>query len=300
MFHVYRNPGMKADFPDWIRRNWPSGKDFEATRDLLDDLGLNTVCSSAQCPNIAECWQHNRATFLILGPVCTRNCPFCAVKSGRPHTVDPQEPHRIAEGVSRLGLDHVVLTSVTRDDMPDGGAAHFAATIDATRSRNPETIIEVLIPDLQGRAEPINTILDAQPDVFGHNIETVPRLYPEVRDPRADYRRSLEVLDTANTHLPRPVVKSAIMVGHGETPDDVRIALNDLNAVGCDAVFIGQYLQPAPNLRNVVEFLSPERFQEYSCMAKAIGIPQVVAGPFVRSSYWPQAIPLGASQCVTK
>jgi len=280
---------MAGSFPGWIRRTWGSGRDFGVTRGILDDLQLHTVCQSARCPNINECWRRHTATVMVLGNVCTRKCAFCSVRSTRGgQTVvppDPQEPGRVAEAVRRLALRHAVVTSVTRDDLADGGAGHFATTVEAVRAANPGCTVEVLTPDFRGSRDAVETVMAAGPDVFGHNIETVERLYPVLRDAAHDYGRSLGVLKSAAAIAGRTAVKSALMVGHGETPDEVRATLADLLEAGCVAIFIGQYLRPGKAERKVAEYVAPEQFEAYERMAYAMGFAFAVAGAFVRSSY---------------
>jgi lipoic acid synthetase len=232
-----------------------------------------------------ECWQRRTATLMVLGNTCTRNCRYCSVPSGKPEAPAPGEPENAAEAVRRMGLRHVVLTSVTRDDLPDGGAGHIAATVGAIRRQSPGTTVEVLVPDFRGDPEAITAVLDALPEVFSHNIETVERLYPALRGRRYDYRGALEVLRVAARHPRRPIVKSALMVGHGETEAEVRETLRDLLEAGCEAVNIGQYLRPTSKQREVEEFVHPDRFERYREMAYEIGFAFAVAGPFVRSSY---------------
>ncbi|HIJ72732.1 MAG TPA: lipoyl synthase [Candidatus Hydrogenedentes bacterium] len=277
---------MNKGFPEWIRQAWGAGPDFRNTRELIEDLGLHTVCQSARCPNRGQCWRRNTATFMILGDVCTRNCAYCAVRNGPPAPVQPDEPERVAEAVRRMRLKHAVVTSVTRDDLADGGASYFAQTIQAIRHASPGTVVEVLTPDFGGAVDAVSTVLQRVPDVFGHNVETVPRLYPSVRGSAADYARSLEVLKWAANFTPKPIVKSAFMVGHGESRQEVRETLEDLVAAGCVAVCIGQYLRPTPSQREVVEFVPPQQFEEYDEMARALGFEYVAAAPLVRSSYW--------------
>ncbi|MFO7976834.1 MAG: lipoyl synthase [Candidatus Hydrogenedentota bacterium] len=276
---------MTSPFPEWIKRHWASGDNAELTKSIVSDLGLHTVCQSARCPNQGECWKRRIATFMILGNVCTRNCAFCSVKSGRPEPVDPTEPERLAEAIRRLGIKHTVVTSVTRDDLSDGGAAHFADTVKAIRARNPKTTIEVLVPDFHGDKTCITTVLESAPEVFAHNIETVERLYDTLRRRKITYREALGVLTTAATQETGSIIKSALMVGHGETSDEVRRTLQNLLSAGCEAVAIGQYLRPTPKQRRVVEFVPPEQFDEYEAMAYELGFKFAVAGPFVRSSY---------------
>ena len=276
---------MTARFPQWIRRPWASGQDFVFTKDLVEGLELHTVCQSARCPNMAECWQKRTATLMILGNSCTRNCRYCSVPSGKPGPVETNEPRRVAEAVRKMGLRHAVITSVTRDDMPDGGAAHIAETVCSIRALNANTTIEVLVPDFLGDAAAVETVLTARPDVFGHNIETVERLYPIVRGKRCTYRTALEVLRMAAEWEPGVIVKSALMVGHGETEDEIKQTLHDLLDAGCEAVCIGQYLRPTLKQREVEGYVTPEKFKEYQEYAYAIGFGFAVAGPFVRSSY---------------
>ena len=276
---------MGSPFPDWIKRQWASGENSEFTKSIVSRLGLHTVCQSARCPNQGECWKRRTATFMILGNVCTRNCAFCSVKSGRPEALDPDEPARVAEAVRELGIKHAVITSVTRDDLPDGGAAHFARTVEAVRAANPGTTVEVLVPDFLGDEAPVRTVLASVPEVFGYNIETVERLYDALRRRKITYRDALRVLETAAAHHSGSIVKSALMVGHGEEPAEVRATLRDLLAAGCEAVAIGQYLRPTPKQRRVTAFVPPEQFKEYEVLAYQLGFKFAIAGPFVRSSY---------------
>ncbi len=276
---------MDSPFPDWIKRQWASGEDSEFTKSVMSKLGLHTVCQSARCPNQGECWQRRTATFMILGNVCTRNCAFCSVRSGRPEPLDPDEPEHVAEAVRELGIKHAVITSVTRDDLPDGGANHFARTVEAVRKANPGTTIEVLVPDFLGDAAAIQTVLAPAPEVFGHNIETVERLYDELRRRKINYRQALGVLATASASGSASIIKSALMVGHGEDASEVRLTLLDLLEAGCEAVAIGQYLRPTPKQRRVTAFVTPGQFEEYEAMAYELGFKFAIAGPFVRSSY---------------
>ena len=276
---------MGSPFPDWIKQQWASGENSEFTKSIVSRLGLHTVCQSARCPNQGECWKRRTATFMILGNVCTRNCAFCSVKSGRPEALDPDEPARVAEAVRELGIKHAVITSVTRDDRPDGGAAHFARTVEAVRAANPGTTVEVLVPDFLGDEAPVRTVLASVPEVFGHNIETVERLYDALRRRKITFRDALRVLETAAAHHSGSIVKSALMVGHGEEPAEVRATLRDLLAAGCEAVAIGQYLRPTPKQRRVTAFVPPEQFKEYEVLAYQLGFKFAIAGPFVRSSY---------------
>jgi lipoic acid synthetase len=271
-------------FPPWLRKRVPAGGPIEEVRGMLRDLRLATVCQSARCPYLCECFARRTATFMILGSVCTRACRFCAVGRGAPPPPDPDEPDRLAEAAARLSLGHVVVTSVTRDDLPDGGAAQFARTIEALRRRLPRCRVEVLTPDFQGRRESVARVVEAGPDVFNHNVETAPRLYAQVR-PQAVYARSLAVLEMAKALRPALTTKSGIMVGLGETREETVQTLRDLRGVRCDLVTIGQYLAPTREHAPIVEFVTPETFAWYEEQARALGFTGVAAGPFVRSSY---------------
>ena len=268
-------------FPEWLRR--PIGRTF-STRQILRDLELHTVCESARCPNLGECFSKKRATFMILGEVCTRRCSFCAIPRGEPSPVDPDEPRRVAQAAKRLGLKHVVVTTVTRDDLQDGGASHFVKVIEALRNFCPEATVEILTSDFQGREEAIRQVVSAGPDIYNHNIETVERLQRRLR-PYACYGRSLRVLKVARQTDTECLTKSGIMLGLGETQEEVFKTMEDLRNVACDLLTIGQYLQS--DLRNlpVVEFVPPERFRRYEAMAYDLGFRFVSSGPFVRSSY---------------
>ena len=270
--------------PAWLKRRLPTGDGYARVRELIEAGRLHTVCQEAKCPNIWECFSHRTATFLIMGERCTRNCRFCSVHSGVPEPLDPGEPGRVAEAAAGMELKYVVVTSVTRDDLPDGGAAHFAATIRAVRGRIPGAEIEVLIPDLQGDRAALRTVLDARPDVLNHNIETVPRLYPHVR-PQADYRRSLELLRTAGEIAPSIPTKSGLMLGLGETPAEVQQTLQDLRAHGCRLLTLGQYLQPSQAHLPVAAYVPPEEFERWRTVALELGFTHVASAPFVRSSY---------------
>jgi lipoyl synthase len=273
--------------PDWLKRRLPSGEAFNQVRELIEKGRLHTVCQEAKCPNIWECYSHRTATFLIMGDRCTRNCRFCSVAPGQPEPLDPQEPDRVAEAAARLGLRYVVVTSVTRDDLPDGGAGHFAAAIRQIRLRNPEAKIEVLIPDFQGDQGALETVLKARPDVLNHNIETVPRLYPQVR-PQADYSRSLELLRRSAMFDPSIPTKSGLMLGLGEEPHELRQTLQDLRAFGCRILTLGQYLQPSPAHLPVSAFVPPGEFERWRQIALDLGFSEVASAPFVRSSYHAQ------------
>lgn len=251
---------------------------------LIRELGLHTVCRSALCPNRNRCFSRGTATFMILGDRCSRRCPYCAVAPGAAGLPDPDEPERVAAAARALGLRHAVVTSVTRDDLPDGGAAHFARTVGAIRGRCPEATVEVLVPDFGGREDCVRTVLAGGPDVFNHNVETVPRLYPRVR-PQGDYARSLAVLSAARAAAPGAIIKSGLMVGLGEGEGEVLAVLADLRRVGCDVVTLGQYLQPSPAHLPVAEYLHPRRFAAYRRAALEMGFRAAFAGPLVRSSF---------------
>ncbi|MGB9610914.1 MAG: lipoyl synthase, partial [Bryobacteraceae bacterium] len=262
----------------------PVGDNYMALKRLVRRLELHTVCESAACPNIGECWNHRTATFMILGNFCTRRCGFCAVQKGQPLPVDPDEPRRVAEACEHLGLRHAVITSVNRDDLKDGGASHFAAVIRAIRQRIPGCRVEVLVPDFQGSREALKTVMDAAPDVLNHNIETVPRLYREVRF-GARYERSLEMLAYAAELRPDIPTKSGLMVGLGESDEEVITVLGDLRRHGARIVTIGQYLRPTLKHLPVLRYVTPEQFAEYRRVALELGFEHVESGPFVRSSY---------------
>lgn len=267
--------------PQWLKKQFDPVAEGKMTA-LLRSLSLHTVCEDANCPNRSECFKSKTATFLILGDVCTRGCRYCAVAKGVPFPLDPDEPQHVAEAAETLGLKHIVVTSVTRDDLPDGGADHFARTITALRKRLPQSTIEVLIPDFQGDQAALQCVIDAKPDIINHNVETVSALYPVVR-PQANYRRSLELLQRVKQA--GLYSKTGFMVGLGETREDVLSLMDDLAEIGCDMLTIGQYLQPSKNHLPVVAFITPEQFDEYKELALAKGIRYVASGPFVRSSY---------------
>jgi lipoyl synthase len=277
--------------PEWLKIRPPEPGAFRATGGVLDDLRLHTVCDEARCPNKGECFSAGTATFLILGDLCTRGCAFCAVERATAGpaspaslcAVDPDEPARLAEAAARLGLAHVVVTSVTRDDLADGGAAQFAAAVESVHARLPGATVEVLVPDFDGKRAALDCVLAARPDVLGHNLETVPRLYARVRS-QADYGRSLDLLERAAAASPRPLVKTGIMVGLGERPGEVGAALRDCAAAGADVVTIGQYLQPDAGCVPVERYVHPAEFAGFEREGAGLGL-RVVAGPFVRSSY---------------
>jgi lipoic acid synthetase len=272
--------------PPWLKVRAPGGPGWRETREVVKGLGLHTVCEEARCPNIGECWGHGTATFMLLGDTCTRRCAFCAVAHGRPVAVDAGEPLRVARAVARLGLRHVVVTSVDRDDLPDGGAAHFAATAEAVKALRPECRVEVLVPDFQGDLAAVATVVAAPVDVFNHNVETVPRLYRRVR-PGARYERSLAVLGAASGRRPGLLSKAGLMLGLGETSDEVISVFGDLRTVGCEILTVGQYLRPSADARYlpVERYVPPEEFAALGEAARAFGFRHVEAGPLVRSSY---------------
>ena len=271
--------------PDWLRVKAPQWERVGNVKGILRDLSLNTVCEEASCPNIGECFNAGTATFLIMGPACTRACPYCDIDfEKKPQPLDPTEPERLAEAVRRLNLNHVVITSVNRDDLPDGGASQFVRCIDGVRSLSPQTTIEVLIPDLCGNWDALEIILQAKPEVLNHNTETIQRLYRRVR-PQGDYQRSLELLKRSRQLRPEVYTKSGLMVGLGETDAEVREAMEDLRAVDCDILTLGQYLQPSPKHLPLVAFISPEQFNTWREFGESIGFLQVVASPLTRSSY---------------
>jgi len=270
--------------PAWLRRPLARPGAYSEVDGLLGELNLNTVCQSAKCPNRGECFSEGTATFLIMGGVCTRNCRFCAVESRPPSPLDPDEPRRVAEAASRMHLRHVVITTVTRDDVKDGGAAHFVATIEAVRESVPGVTVEVLTSDFGGRMESVDVVSSACPDVFNHNVETVPRLYATVR-PEADYRRSLDVLERVREKQPGLPTKSGLMLGLGETRDEVLEVLRDLRVSGVSVVTLGQYLRPSPAHLPVIDFLPPEEFALLAREAYRLGFSAVASAPFVRSSY---------------
>ena len=270
--------------PSWLRARVPGGERFENLRDLVRSERLHTVCEEARCPNIGECWNAGEATFMILGDTCTRACGFCAVTSGRPGALDPLEPFRVAQAVAQMGLDYCVITSVNRDDEPDGGAAIFAGCIRAIRHRTPGVEVEVLIPDFQGNWDALATVVRARPVVLNHNIETVPRLYPRAR-PKAVYTQSLELLQRVKSIDPTMITKTGIMVGLGETRDELTRTLADVRDHDCDLLTIGQYLRPSRKHLPIVRYYSPEEFDELADEARGLGFAHVEAGPLVRSSY---------------
>jgi lipoic acid synthetase len=283
------DPASRLERPEWLKVRLNTTGEYEEVRAMMRRLSLVTVCEEARCPNIHECWARERtATFMLMGDICTRHCGFCAVGKGRPGSLDPEEPERVAEAAKELGLSHAVVTSVNRDDLPDGGAAHFAATIRAIRRRNPGCTVEVLIPDFQGDGDALERVLDEAPEILNHNVETVARLYRRVR-PDAKYTQSLALISRAAEKRTRENLamrtKSGLMVGLGETEDEVLGLLRDLRASGCDIATIGQYLQPHERRLPIERYYTPEEFERLRREGEAMGFARVEAGPLVRSSY---------------
>ncbi|TAL03899.1 MAG: lipoyl synthase [Rhodospirillaceae bacterium] len=276
--------GQRLPKPPWLRVKAPTSLEFQQTRKLMRELKLHTVCEEAACPNIGECWAHKHATMMILGDICTRACAFCNVKTGKPGAVDPDEPNHVAEAVRSLGLQHVVITSVDRDDMEDGGAAHWVAVITAVRALNPNTTIEVLTPDFRKKMGMVDLVAAAKPDVYNHNLETVPRLYRKIRA-SARYFTSLRLLERVKELDPTMFTKSGLMVGLGEDREEVLQVMDDMRAASVDFLTIGQYLQPTSRHAAVERFVTPEEFAEYERIARAKGFLMVSATPLTRSSY---------------
>ena len=270
--------------PEWLKVRAPGSDNYHRLKGIMRDLGLHTVCEEANCPNIGECWHHGTATFMILGDTCTRSCSYCNVTHGTPKGADPAEPANVARAIAAMSLDYVVITSVDRDDLPDGGAGQFASTIRETRVRVPACRIEVLIPDFKGEAAPLQTVLEAGPDVLNHNIETVPRLYRTMR-PGGRYDRALQLLARAGQAAPHIPTKSGLMVGLGEEPEEVAATLRDLAAAGCRIVTIGQYLRPSLANAPMARYYTPTEFAELKRIALGLGFGHVESGPLVRSSY---------------
>lgn len=270
--------------PDWIRVKAPQGTVYDETREIVRQHKLTTVCEEAGCPNVGECWNKKHATFMIMGEVCTRACSFCNVATGKPDALDKMEPLRVGVAVERMGLKHVVITSVDRDDLADGGADHFVKTIAAIRFKSPATTIEILTPDFKGKAGAVDVVAQARPDVFNHNLETVPRLYPTIR-PGARYYTSLRLLERVKEIDASIFTKSGLMVGLGESREEVGQVMDDLRAAGVDFLTIGQYLQPTPKHAPVLAFVTPDEFKAYEDMARAKGFAMVSASPLTRSSH---------------
>ena len=280
----HENSAPVLRIPPWLRVKLPSTKGFACTSSLLRDLDLNTVCQSARCPNTWECFSRSVATFLILGRECTRNCAFCNINPGKQLPPDADEPRRVAEGAVRLGLKHIVVTSVTRDDLPDGGAEHFAETIRQVKGKMPGCTVEVLIPDFQGDAAALETVLAAGPDVLNHNVETVPRLYASIR-PQADYAQSLELLRRVAAHGSGIPAKSGLMVGLGETDEELREVIRDMHGAGCTMITVGQYMRPSRNHPPMQRYMPPQDFDALAEFGRSIGVPKMFCAPLVRSSY---------------
>jgi lipoyl synthase len=274
----------KGNKPDWLKIRVRQNDNYETVEDVLTRNHLHTVCVEANCPNRLECYGKKTATFMILGRVCTRNCTFCNVTKGNVDPVDSEEPEAVGRAVEALGLRHAVVTSVTRDDLEDGGAEHFYRVIRAIRKRKPDTIIEVLIPDFQGKEAPLKRVMEAGPEIINHNVETVPSLYHRVR-PMADYRRSLELLRRVKAAHPEIYTKSGMMAGLGEEEDQVLKTFSHLREAGCEILTIGQYLAPSPQHHPVVEYVHPRQFEQYEAAARRMGFLSVASAPFVRSSY---------------
>ena len=272
--------------PEWLKMRLPSGEKYHQIKKLVQSLGLSTVCQQARCPNMGECWSGGTATLMLMGDVCTRGCRFCHVKTGNPKgLLDEKEPEKVAFTVARLNLSYIVLTSVDRDDLPDEGAGHFAKTISFIKKKSPSLLVEVLTPDFKGKTECIEKILFSKPDVFAHNVETVKRLTPFVRDPRAGYTQSLKVLDWVKKQVPSIYTKTSLMLGLGETDKEILQTLKDLRAIACDVVTFGQYLRPSRRHLPVQEYVKPEKFQEWKEVADNLGFLYAASGPMVRSSY---------------
>ncbi|MFO7987436.1 MAG: lipoyl synthase [Desulfatiglandaceae bacterium] len=270
--------------PSWLTKRLSTGRNYDKVVKLLKECRLETVCEQARCPNLGECFARGTATFMILGGLCTRNCRFCAVAHGKPHPPNTEEPEKVAEAVKALGLSYAVVTSVTRDDLPDGGAAHFAKTIVSIKAKNPATRVEVLIPDFRGSTDALKAVTDVSPNVLNHNLETIPRLYQEVR-PGADYQRSLALLRSVKSIHPGMITKSGLMLGLGETGSELRTVFNDLREAGCGALTLGQYLAPSRDHHPVLRYVPPDEFFHWEQTAYDMGFKAVAAGPFVRSSF---------------
>ena len=275
---------MGRRHPDWIKVKAPGNPNYLRLKNLLREKNLHTVCEEARCPNIGECWGNKTATFLILGDICTRGCRFCAIDKGKPLALDPEEPRNVGLTVKDLGLNHIVVTSVNRDDLPDGGANHFAKTVFWIKSLNPGIRVELLIPDFDGNLAALRTVVDSGIEILNHNIETVPRLYGKVR-PGHTYERSVTILKTAKMLQPEVLTKTGMMLGVGETQDEVMSALEELRRNAVDIVTLGQYLQPSPKLLKVERYLHPDEFAEYKVAAAKLGFRHIESGPLVRSSY---------------
>lgn len=281
-----KNEDPRGRKPDWLKVTLPSGEGYVRTRETLHSLGLNTVCEEARCPNIGECWGGGTATIMLLGEICTRGCRFCNVKTGNPGgVVDAGEPQRVGTAIAKLGLRYVVLTTVDRDDLPDGGAAHIGETIATIKRGDPKILVEALVGDFRGAAAGVQAVLDGGPDVYAHNVETVERLTRRVRDARSNYRQSIETLAEAKRRAPKVITKSSIMLGLGESEEDVVATMRDLRAAGVDVLTLGQYLRPTAWHLPVERFVTPEEFDDWRAEGEALGFAFVASGPLVRSSY---------------
>lgn len=277
---------MRAPKPSWLKVKAPSGENYTRIKDLLGELKLATVCQEAKCPNMGECWSGGTATFMLMGEVCTRGCRFCNVKTGNPKgAIDPFEPEKVAYSISQMDLKYVVITSVDRDDLEDQGSSHFARTVSTIKKLQPDLIVEILTPDFRGNKELIQQLADSEPDVFAQNIETVRRLTSSVRDPRAGYDQTMGVLKTVKDHKPNMYTKSSLMLGLGETDEEIMETLRDLRAAQCDVITFGQYLQPTERHLKVIEYITPEKFKYWQDVAEGMGFLYVASGPLVRSSY---------------
>jgi lipoic acid synthetase len=281
-----QTPIQTSPKPEWLKVRAAAGEKYFEIKNLLKSLNLVTVCQEAKCPNIGECWKGGTATFMLMGEVCTRGCRFCSVKTGNPKgKIDNEEPEKVGHAIAQLKLDYVVITSVNRDDLPDQGAGHFARTVRTIKENDKNLLVEVLTPDFCGRTDLISQVVDAKPDVFAHNIETIERLTKKVRDPRAGYQQTLDVLKFVKTYDPTRYTKSSIMLGLGESDEEIMQCLKDLRSVECDVVTFGQYLRPTKLKLKVEEFITPEKFEYWQKIAEEMGFLYVASGPLVRSSY---------------
>ena len=278
-------PGPPSSRPDWLKVRLSAGPNYSELKGLMKDLHLHTVCEEARCPNMGECWENRTATFMILGDVCTRACRYCAVTSGKPYEIDLGEPLHVAQAVQKMGLEHAVVTSVDRDDLPDFGAGHFAATINKIKDLNPSCAVEVLTPDFQGDESALKTVMSAKPEIFNHNIETVERVFRRVRPGRSNYRLSLKVLARSKQIDPNVLTKSGLMVGLGEEKHEVLQTMRDLRDSDVDILTIGQYLRPTPKHVDIARYVHPDEFAEYKVVGAEMGFSHVESGPLVRSSY---------------
>ncbi|MEM7646308.1 MAG: lipoyl synthase [Pseudomonadota bacterium] len=277
---------VKSPKPSWLKVKAPTGENYSQIKSMLSKLNLATVCQEARCPNMGECWAGGTATFMLMGEVCTRGCRFCNVKTGNPKgKIDNREPEKVGWSIAQMGLSYVVITSVNRDDMEDQGADHFGRTVETIKKNDPDLIVEILTPDFQGNVDLINRVVDSKPDVFAHNVETVERLTPTVRDPRATYQQSMDVLAQVKKRDPEMYTKSSLMLGLGETDQEIMQTLFDLKKVGCDVVTFGQYLQPSARHLKVIEYIKPEKFKYWQKVAEDMNFLYCASGPLVRSSY---------------